>query len=148
MSLSYPSPTRSKIGRLLGGFPVELLFDLVALGGSLGTLVLVALGMKGSLRLAFALVFVLVGPGQAIVGNWPASWPPLWPATRRGFSLAIPILISLSLLVWISLIALWLHSWHPIAIFEVEATACALALVIAILRTGIQVLEGSRGGRR
>lgn len=90
-----------------------VLADVACVAGGAALLILVATQTGGPARQGLALAFLLAGPGWAVVTNWPG----LQRQTRAAGS----VLISLVLLTLVATVALWLHQWHPIGIFEVEA---------------------------
>ncbi len=118
------------------GRTVELdaLLDVMALGVSVGLAIVIALGLSGPVRELLALAFMVFIPGQAIVTNWPATWPPLWPSAQARSVVALPIVLSLSVLVLVALVSLWLHLWYPMALYAGELVASTAALAVALVR--------------
>lgn len=91
------------------GDALDVLASLIA--GSL--LVLSAVGESGPPRLLLALGFAFFVPGRAIVTNWPrmSEWS----------EVAMPIVLSLALLTLLATLALWVHLWRPMDVFQIEA---------------------------
>lgn len=108
--------------------------DVMALGVSVCLAVVIALGLNGPVRELLALAFTVFIPGQAIVTNWPAAWPPLWPSAQARSVVALPIVLSLSVLTLLALVSLWLHLWHPMVLYAGELVASTVALAVALVR--------------
>jgi hypothetical protein len=80
----------------------------------------------GAGRTVLALGFIFFVPGRAIVANWPRM--------ARWSEAAMPIVISLTVTGLIATVALWVHLWRPLQIFEIEAWLSLAALVLSITR--------------
>jgi uncharacterized membrane protein HdeD (DUF308 family) len=93
---------------------------------AVGLLGLVLEGATGPARILLALAFAFFAPGRAVVTNWPrfAYW------SEFGMS----IVLSLAVLTLLATVTLWAHEWHPVGLFEVEAPATAVALVLGMIR--------------
>jgi hypothetical protein len=102
------------------------LFDAAGLAVSVGLIGLVVDGAAGPARILLAVAFAFFVPGRAVVTNWPrfAYW------SEFGMSMVL----SLALLTLLATITLWVHEWHPVGLFEVEAPLCAAALVLGVVR--------------
>jgi hypothetical protein len=93
---------------------------------------LLVLNVQGLGRVLLALAFLLYVPGRAVVTNWPSA--------RAKSELALPVVLSISILAIISVVVLWLGEWHPLALFGIEAVASAAAIVVSLGR----FIRGSR----
>jgi uncharacterized membrane protein len=102
------------------------LFDLAGIVISVGLVGLVAGGATGILRIVLALAFALFVPGRAVVTNWPrlAHWS----------QFAMSMILSLAILALVATVALWVHAWHPVGLFEAEAGLSAAAVVAGMAR--------------
>jgi uncharacterized membrane protein len=102
------------------------LFDLASIVISVGLVGLVAEGAAGILRIVLALAFAFFVPGRAVVTNWPrlAHWS----------QFAMSVILSLAILALAATVALWVHAWHPVGLFEVEAGLSAVAVVAGMAR--------------
>ena len=100
--------------------------DLLAALVALALLVFVFASGTGSARLLLTLVFTFFVPGRAIVSNWPrlADWS----------DLGMSIVLSLAVLVLPATVSLWMHFWHPVGLFKLEAVLSLIGLGVAILR--------------
>jgi hypothetical protein len=104
----------------------EQALDLAAAVAAAGLIALVASGSAGALRLLLALVFTCFVPGRAIVSNWPT--------VARWSAAAIAIVLSLAVLSLLATVALWAHAWHPLSLFEAEASFSLAGLTTGIVR--------------
>lgn len=109
--------------------PAAQLHDLSDLAGvviAVGLIGLVAEGGSGIARIVLALAFVSFVPGRAVVSNWPrlAHW------SQFGMS----VVLSLAILTFVATAALWVHAWHPVGLFLIEASLSTVALVAGMLR--------------
>jgi len=100
--------------------------DLLAAMIAVALIVLVARGWAGPPRVVLALGFAFFVPGRAIVTNWRQ--------TDDWSAVAMPIVFSLALLTLVAMVTLWLHYWHPLGLFQIEAGLSLAALVIGIVR--------------
>ena len=105
------------------------MIDSAALAVTAVLAVLVELGVTGPLRGVLALVFLTFVPGWAVVTNWT-------PAARLS-RFALSVLLSLSICTAGATITLWLHFWHPLALFYVVALASAAAIISGLVRRRI-----------
>lgn len=87
--------------------------DQLACGIALALILLVAVDFLPAARLVLALLFTFFVPGRAIVTNWPR--------VDRWAGIAMSVTFSLGLLTLLATISLWLHFWHPVGLFVVEA---------------------------
>ena len=101
-------------------------FDLFAAIIAVALIAIIYLDRVGVARIVLALGFIFFVPGRAIVANWPRM--------ARWSEAAIPMVISLAFTVLVATVALWVHFWHPLQIFEVEAWLSLGALVFSIVR--------------
>ena len=104
------------------GDVLDLLAGLIALG----LIVLASAGWSGPPRLLLTLAFTFFVPGRAIVTNWHR--------TARWSEVAISMAVSLAVLALAATITLWIHLWHPVALFQFEAWLSLVALTIGIVR--------------
>jgi hypothetical protein len=113
-------------GTLAPSIRREELLDLFAALIAVALLLLVFANTSGAARLLFTLVFTFFVPGRAIVSNWPrlADWS----------DVGMSIVLSLAPLVLIATISLWVHYWHPVALFKVEAVLSLIGLALGIIR--------------
>ena len=101
---------------------IDLLAWLVAAG-------LIALVERGGPSLARTLLtfgFALFVPGRAIVSNWPEL--------ERWSAAAMPMVLSLTAAALLATVALWVHAWHPLGLFEAEAWLSMAGLAAGIAR--------------
>jgi hypothetical protein len=115
----YPRVTRP-----LGQWSEVL--DLLAAFTCAALIAAIALDRVGPARIVLALVFTFFVPGRAIVANWPRM--------ARWSEAAMPMVISLAITTLVATVALWVHLWYPLQIFQVEAWLSLAGLVIAIVR--------------
>jgi hypothetical protein len=100
--------------------------DLFACLIAVGLLALFYLGGTGLPRILLALGFAFFVPGRAIVTNWPrmVNWS----------EVAMPMVLSLTLLTLLATITLWAHVWKPLDLFQAEAWLSLAGLCIGIGR--------------
>lgn len=98
-------------------------------------LVLVDMQGTGVPRVVLALGFAFFVPGRAIVTNWPRM--------TRWSGAAMPIVLSLAVITFVATIALWVHFWHPLPIFQLEAWLSIAALGVSIARRHRRSLDFS-----
>jgi hypothetical protein len=100
--------------------------DLSACLIAASLLALSYLGATGLPRILLALGFAFFVPGRAIVTNWPrmVSWS----------EVAMPMVLSLTLLTILATITLWAHVWKPLDLFQAEAWLSLAGLCIGIGR--------------
>ncbi|HET6481409.1 MAG TPA: hypothetical protein VFG35_15435 [Actinoplanes sp.] len=107
---------------------------IAAVGGLLGLVV------HGPVSLLLLLVFVLVGPGAALmsvanVRNRPVSW-------------ALSVAGSLAILTMLAVLTLWAQVWQPTAWLSVLAGATALGSAVQFIRlsrAGVPLILGRVG---
>jgi hypothetical protein len=111
--------------------PRELLTraDVIDLSAALITVMLLVTNftdMIGVPRVLAALIFTFFVPGRAVVGNWPrmADWA----------GVAMSIVLSLGLMIFLATLMLWMKLWHPLGLFEFEALFSLIGLGVAITR--------------
>ena len=100
--------------------------DLVAAIIAASLIAVIYLNRVGPGRIVLALGFIFFVPGRAIVANWPRM--------ARWSEAAMPIVISLTVTGLMAMVALWVHLWRPLQIFEIEALLSLAALVLSITR--------------
>ena len=100
--------------------------DLLAAIIAASLIALIYLDRVGLGRIVLTLGFIFFVPGRAIVANWPRM--------ARWSEAAIPMVISLAVTGLIATVALWVHLWRPLQIFEIEAWLSLAALVFSITR--------------
>jgi hypothetical protein len=91
-----------------------------------GLLALTAVGWVGLVRALLAFAFAVYVPGWAVVANCI----PKMRASRTG----LPVLISITLLTAAATVTLWLHVWHPLQLFDIEAGASMALIGVAAIR--------------
>jgi uncharacterized membrane protein len=104
------------------GDALDLLAGLIAAG----LIVLAYEGWTGLPRVLLTLGFVFFVPGRAIVTNWHRA--------ARWSEVAISMVFSLTVLALVATITLWIHMWHPLGLFQLEAGLSLAALGIGIAR--------------
>ena len=100
--------------------------DLLAALVTVGLIVLIYAGQSGLSRTLLALGFTVFVPGRAIVTNWPRM--------ARWSAVAMPLVISLTVLTLLAMVALWAHVWHPLQLFQAEAWLSLTGLSVGIVR--------------
>lgn len=111
------------------GYPVAQwaeLIDVLAVIVTASLIAVIYMDRVGVARAVLALGFTFFVPGRAIVANWPRM--------ARWSEAAMPMVISLTVTILVATVALWLHLWRPLPIFEVEAWLSLAGLVVAITR--------------
>ena len=83
-------------------------------------LALTVVGWVGLARVLLAFAFAVYVPGWAVVTNF-------MPKTRASRT-ALPVLVSVTILTAAATFTLWLHAWHPLQLFDIEAGA-SIALI-------------------
>jgi O-antigen/teichoic acid export membrane protein len=104
------------------------------LSGFMTAVLLVAsyAGWTGAARTLLVLVFAFFVPGRAIVTNWPGM-----PSSAKfGMSIAL----SLGLLTLLATMSLWMHAWHPLTLFQLEAWLSLCGLSAGIIRRRVNWL--------
>jgi hypothetical protein len=74
--------------------------------------------------LAFA--FAAYVPGWAVVTNLTIK--------TRASRTALPVLLSVTILTAAATFTLWLHAWHPLQLFDIEAGASIALMTIGAIR--------------
>jgi uncharacterized membrane protein len=102
------------------------MLDVTAIVLSVLLVALVFVGWSGPLRLLLTVAFAFFVPGRAIVSNWPrmGQWS----------EAAISMVLSLAVLVLLTTVMLWVHSWHPLGLFQVVAGLSLIGLIIGMAR--------------
>lgn len=85
-----------------------------------------AVGWEGLARVLLTFAFAVYVPGWAIVANCG----PRMRASRT----AVPVLVSVSVLTAAATITLWLHAWHPLQLFDIEAGVSIALMSVAAIR--------------
>lgn len=102
------------------------MLDIAAALIAVGLLALVVTGRVGPPRLLFALTFAFFVPGRAAVTNWQRI--------ERWSAVGMSLVFSLAILTVLAMVSLWLHAWHPLALFEAEAVLSLIGLGIGASR--------------
>ena len=102
------------------------ILDLLAAITTAWLITVIYMNRVGPARIVLALGFVFFVPGRAIVANWPRI--------ARWSEAAMPMVISLAATGLVAMVALWVHFWHPLQIFEIEAWLSLAGLAISITR--------------
>jgi uncharacterized membrane protein len=87
---------------------------------------LTVVGRVGLVRVLLTLAFVVYVPGWAVVAN-------CMPKVRTSRT-ALPVLVSVTLLTAAVTVTLWLHAWHPLQLFDIEAGASIALIGVAAIR--------------
>jgi len=102
------------------------LLDLASLAVTLVLIVVVAFDLRGPGRILLAVAFVTYVPGRAVLTMWSAA--------RERSDIALPVILSIALLIMATVLTLWVHVWEPEALFFLIAVVSACALGAALLR--------------
>jgi uncharacterized membrane protein len=89
-------------------------------------LTLTVVGWVGLARVLLAFAFVVYVPGWALVTNF-------MPKTRASRT-ALPVLVSVTILTAAATFTLWLHAWHPLQLFDIEAGASIALMIVGAIR--------------
>ena len=89
-------------------------------------LTLTAMGWVGFARILLTFAFAVYVPGWAVVANCAPM--------VRGSRLALPVLVSVTLVTAAATVTIWLHVWHPVQLFDIEASASIALIGIAAVR--------------
>jgi uncharacterized membrane protein len=89
-------------------------------------LALTVVGWVGLARVLLAFAFSVYVPGWAVVTNF-------MPKTRASRT-ALPVLTSLTILTAAATFTLWLHAWHPMQLFDIEAGASIAMMSVGAIR--------------
>jgi uncharacterized membrane protein len=114
--------------------------DLLAAVIATGLVVLTIVGRPSLPRLLLTLAFTFFVPGRAIVANWPKL--------TRWSEAAIAMVLSLSVLALAAAVSLWAHAWHPVGLFQAEAAASIVALIIGATRRHARARQQMRSGAK
>jgi uncharacterized membrane protein len=87
---------------------------------------LTVVGWVGLARVLLTLAFAVYVPGWAVVANCTPK--------MRASRTALPVLVSVTLLTVMATVTLWLHVWHPLQLFDVEAGASIALISVAAIR--------------
>jgi uncharacterized membrane protein len=105
---------------------VDDLVDLFCLMVVAALVITAALDEASTVRAIAAGIFVLFVPGRALTTNLSG------PAARS--IVASSVLLSLTTLIFVATIALWVHAWHPLDIFYFESGLVVIALIVGLVR--------------
>ena len=97
-------------------------------------LTLTVVGWVGLARVLLAFAFAVYVPGWAVVTNF-------MPKTRASRT-ALPVLVSVTILTAAATFTLWLHAWHPLQVFDIEAGASIALLSVGTIRRERRQLHG------
>jgi uncharacterized membrane protein len=100
--------------------------DLLAAIVAAGLVILVSADRSGVPRVLLSLVFLFFVPGRAIVSNWPRL--------GRWSEAAMSMVLSLAVLALLATVTLWMHIWHPLGLFQLEAVASVVGIAVGTLR--------------
>ena len=102
------------------------MLDMTAIVLAVLLVALVFVGWSGPLRVLLTVAFAFFVPGRAIISNWPrmGQWS----------EAAISMVLSLAVLVLLTTVMLWIHSWHPLGLFQVVAGLSLVGLIIGMAR--------------
>jgi uncharacterized membrane protein len=89
-------------------------------------LTLTVVGWVGLARVLLAFAFAVYVPGWAVVTNFM----PKTGASRT----ALPVLVSVTILTAAATFTLWLHAWHPLQLFDIEAGASIGLMTVGAIR--------------
>lgn len=103
---------------------LSLSYDVAAIAVIIALSVLVTSGGTGAARVLLSLAFLLFVPGRAVVTNWTA--------VRARPNVALCVVLSISILCILSVVTLFAHLWHPMALFTLEAALCFGAISFSI----------------
>jgi hypothetical protein len=106
----------------------------IVVAGALLTLTVV--GWVGLVRVLLAFAFAVYVPGWAMVTNF-------MPKTRASRA-ALPVLTSLTILTAAATFTLWLHAWHPMQLFDIEAGASIAMMSVGAIRRERRPLHDQR----
>lgn len=101
-------------------------------------MILISADRSGVPRVVLSLIFLFFVPGRAIVSNWPEL--------ARWSEAAMSMVFSLTALALLATVALWMHEWHPLGLFQVEAVASVVGLVVGYLRRHSRVARARAKG--
>jgi hypothetical protein len=100
--------------------------DLLSWLAAASLIALVEWGHPSPARVVLAFGFAFFVPGRAIVSNWPE--------VARWSALAMPMVLSLAVLVLLATVTLWAHAWYPLGLLQAEAWVSLAGLAIGIAR--------------
>jgi uncharacterized membrane protein len=129
--------SRSRSGNRDPATQQSNLLDLLGALICVGLLALTLAGRSGVPRLLLALAFVAYVPGRAIVSNWPLI--------ARWSEVVMSMIFSVVGLGLIATVALWVHFWHPVGLFQVEAVLSLAGLVLGAARRHRHLPAGAVG---
>ncbi len=101
---------------------------------------LTAVGSVGLVRVLLSFAFAVYVPGWAVVANFT----PLMRASRS----ALPVVVSLTVLTAFATVTLWLHAWHPLQLFDIEAGTSIALIGLAAIRRARRRPSGGANPRR
>jgi hypothetical protein len=87
---------------------------------------LIVVGWVGLARVLLTFAFAVYVPGWAVVANCVPK--------MRASRTALPVLVSVTLLAAAATVTLWLHAWHPLQLFDIEAGASVVLTGVAAIR--------------
>ena len=115
--------------------------DLLAVAVAGGLVILIEVGRPSVPRVVLSLVFLFFVPGRAVVSNWPRL--------ARWSEAATSMLLSLAVLGLLATVALWIHEWHPLRLFQMEAAVSVVGVVVGTLRRHSRTTDAQvRGATR
>lgn len=126
MRLAIPGNTASLSDKPQAGWQAGDALDLAAGIVAIALIALAFAGESGLPRVLLALAFAFFVPGRAIVTNWP--WIARWSEATMS------MVLSLVVLTLLATTSLWVHSWHPLVLFQVEAWLSLAGLSVGVAR--------------
>ena len=89
-------------------------------------LTLTVVGWVSLARVLLAFAFAVYVPGWAVVANFMPK--------MRVSRTALPVLVSVAILTAAATLTLWLHAWHPLQLFDIEAGASIALMSVGTIR--------------
>jgi len=105
---------------------IDNLADAACLALTIALELMIDRHATGVLRTILALAFAVYIPGRAVAINWRSVY--------LRSRIAIPVVLALTVNILVATTILWLHEWHPIELFEAEAIASCVLIVIGLWR--------------
>jgi uncharacterized membrane protein len=125
--MTMRSPGRNAHHNSRPGTPIDSwVADGAAMVITAALAVMLLVDTTGTVRVLLAVSFLCYVPGRALVANWPAA--------QARSQVALPVVLSISIVTLVSVVGLWVHVWEPIVQFGVMAAASVAAIAVAMLR--------------
>ena len=100
--------------------------DLAAGVIAVSLFTLVSLNVTGVPRILLAVSYSVFVPGRAIVTNWRAMW--------RWADVPMSMIFSITVVILVTTITLWMGYWHPVGLFQIGAVLSTAGLGIGVFR--------------